>query len=234
MKTIKTILAVASLLTGIVANAQNLTWMNANLNTSQFSNGEIILEAKSVAAWKAACKAKRPIWCYLKFNPANGTKYGKLYNYYAVIDKRCLAPKGFHIATESDFDLMKSILSRFENNNGVEEYVFTDEFKGQFGGYFNGTIFDLAEEEMSAGKWWTSTKRVNKEYYESINDYITTNQILVYELIQHKGIVPNVENGTSSYGVEFQEFKKNWRISESKYSPQDEGYSVRCVKDVTK
>ena len=41
MKTIKTILAVASLLTGIVANAQNLTWMNANLNTSQFSNGEI-------------------------------------------------------------------------------------------------------------------------------------------------------------------------------------------------
>jgi uncharacterized protein (TIGR02145 family) len=187
-----------------------------NLNVSKFINGEIIPQAKSVAEWQTACKAKKPVWCFYKFNPANGAKYGKLYNYYAVIDKRGLAPKGFHIATESDFDLLKSILKTYDNN-GVKEYIFTDEFKEQFGGYFNGQIFDLAEGDMSAGEWWTSTTKAN--------------EILVYELIQHKGNVPNVENGTSSYGVQFQEFKKNWRISQSKYSPQNEGYSVRCVKD---
>lgn len=191
---------------------ENMSWTD-NLNVSKFTNGEIIPQAKSVAEWQTACKAKKPVWCFYKFNPANGAKFAKIYNYYAVIDKRGLAPIGFHIATESDFDLLKSILSRFENN----EYDLTDKFKGQFGGYFNGTIFDLAEEELSAGEWWTSTTKAN--------------EILVYELIQHKGNVPNVENGTSSYGVQFQEFKKNWRISQSKYSPQNEGYSVRCVKD---
>jgi uncharacterized protein (TIGR02145 family) len=219
----------------LVENAQRLVDMawTDNLNVSKFSNGEIIPEAKSVAAWQAACKAKKPIWCYYNFNPANGVKFGKIYNYYAVNDKRGLAPKGFHLATEADFDFVQSSLETYENY-GIKEYVFTDEFKQIFGGYFNGQIFDLAESEMSAGKWWTSTKReVNSSVFNSsTGTYYTNKEILVYEFTQDRQYIAiDTENGISTVLVNYQEFRKNWRISESKYSTQNEGYSVRCVKD---
>jgi uncharacterized protein (TIGR02145 family) len=210
----------------------NMVWTD-NLNVSKFNNGEIILQAKSVAEWQAACKAKKPVWCYYKFNPANDAKFGKIYNYYAVIDNRGLAPKGYHIATESDFDVFQSIMETYDNN-GVKEYIFTDEFKEQLGGYFNGQIFDLAEEDMSAGKWWTSTKRVvnSSVFNSSTGTYYTNKEILVYEFTQSQSLIAlDTEDGLRTTTVKYQEFKKNWRISESKYSPQAEGYSIRCVKD---
>ena len=120
------------------------------------------------------------------------------------------------------------------DNNGVREYIFTDAFKEQLGGYFNGQIFDLAEEDMSAGKWWTSTKRVvnSSVFNSSTGTYYTNKEILVYEFTQSQSLITlDTEDGLRTTTVKYQEFKKNWRISESKYSPQAEGYSVRCVKD---
>jgi uncharacterized protein (TIGR02145 family) len=210
----------------------NMVWTD-NLKVSKFNNGEMIPQAKTVAEWQAACKAKKPVWCYYKFNPANDAKFGKIYNYYAVIDSRGLAPKGFHIAKESDFDLFRSVMETYDNN-GVKEYIFTDEFKEQLGGYFNGQIFDLAEGDMLAGKWWTSTKRVvnSSVFNSSTGTYYTNKEILVYEFDQSQSVIAlDTEDGLRTTTVKYQEFKKNWRISESKYSPQAEGYSVRCVKD---
>jgi len=210
----------------------DMSW-SSNLNVSNFINGEIIPQAKTVAVWQAACKAKKPVWCYYKFDPANGVKYGKIYNYYAVIDKRGLVPKGFHIASESDFDLVESILESYEEN-GVKQYVFTNDFKEQFGGYFDGQIFDLVEGARSAGKWWSSTKReVNSSVFNpSTGSYYKNREILVYEFNQRKNTMA-IDNGygISTALVKYQEFNKNWRICESKYSSQLEGYSVRYVKD---
>jgi uncharacterized protein (TIGR02145 family) len=218
MKTIKTILTIASLFICIVANAQNLTWMNTNLNTSQFSNGENIPQAKSVAEWQAACKAKKPIWCYLKFNPANGPKYGKIYNYFAVIDKRGLAPKGWHIASESDFDLFEKSLESHENSYGGKEYHFPSEFTQVFSGYFNGYIFDLFEGSILGGKWWTSSTRViNTNMNYSTNTYNTEKQRLVYEINQTY----------SGYHID-QDIRKDWS------NHFDNGNSVRCVADKKK
>lgn len=210
----------------------NMVWTD-NLSVSKFNNGEIILQAKTVAEWQAACKAKKPVWCYYKFNPANGAKFGKIYNYYAVIDSRGIAPKGFHIATESDFDLFRSVMGTYDNN-GVREYIFTDAFKEQLGGHFNGQIFDLAEGDMSAGEWWTSTKRVvnSSVINTSTGNYYTNKEILVYEFNQNQSVIAlDTEEGLRTTTVKYQEFKKNWRIAESKYTLIKEGYSVRCVKD---
>jgi uncharacterized protein (TIGR02145 family) len=219
----------------LAENAQrmvDMAWTD-NLNVSKFNNGEIIPQAKSVAAWQAACKAKKPMWCYYNFDPANGVKFGKIYNYFAVKDKRGLAPKGYHIATEADFDFVQNNLETYDNY-GIKEYIFTDAFKEAFGGYFNGQIFDMAESEMLAGKWWTSTKReVNSSVFNSsTGTYYTNKEILVYEFTQYRQYIAiDNENGISTASVKYQEFKKNWRLSEAKYSAQDEGYSVRCVKD---
>jgi len=81
----------------------NYKWMDENLNVDTFRNGDFIGEAKSKEDWVTARLNKQPAWCYYDFNPENGVKYGKLYNWYAVIDSRELAPEGWRLADSHDW-----------------------------------------------------------------------------------------------------------------------------------
>lgn len=77
-------------------------WMAENLNVEKFRNYETIPEAKTKSEWEEAGENKQPAWCYYDNDPVNGAKYGKLYNWYAVIDPRGLAPSGWHIPNEAE------------------------------------------------------------------------------------------------------------------------------------
>jgi uncharacterized protein (TIGR02145 family) len=100
--------------------------MTKNLDVSTFRNGEIIPEAKTTEEWEAAGKNKQPVWCYYRNDPKNGTKYGKLYNYYAVNDSRGLAPAGWHIPTYGEWDVLFHFLG-VENRS--DEALFTWEYE---------------------------------------------------------------------------------------------------------
>lgn len=78
-------------------------WMSHNLDVSTFSNGDSILEAKSHDEWERAIEKKQPCWCYYRNNKDNNY-IGKLYNYYAVIDSRGIAPEGCKIPSTKDFE----------------------------------------------------------------------------------------------------------------------------------
>ncbi len=82
------------------------TWMVENLNVDRFRNGDLIPEVKSNEEWIKAGKEGKPAWCYYNNDPANGSKYGKLYNWYAISDSRGLAPKGYHIPSKEDWDTL--------------------------------------------------------------------------------------------------------------------------------
>ncbi len=69
----------------------NQYWANKNLDVATFRNGDIIKEAKSTYEWEDLFNKKLPAWCYYKFDAKNGQTYGKIYNWYAVIDQRGLA-----------------------------------------------------------------------------------------------------------------------------------------------
>jgi uncharacterized protein (TIGR02145 family) len=86
-------------------------WMAENLNTDRFRNGDIIPEAKSNEDWRDAVQNMKPAWCYYNNDIANGAKYGKLYNWYAVNDSRGLAPTGWHIPTDSEWINIEKKLS---------------------------------------------------------------------------------------------------------------------------
>jgi uncharacterized protein (TIGR02145 family) len=81
----------------------NQIWMVENLNIDKFRNGDLIDEAQSLEEWVNAGSEKKPAWCYYKNKNKNGEKYGKLYNWYAVIDKRGLAPEGWHIPSAEEW-----------------------------------------------------------------------------------------------------------------------------------
>ncbi len=86
------------------------TWMKENLNVDFFRNGDPIPEAKSKDEWTSAAKHGKPAWCYYENDPNNAEKYGKLYNWYAVIDPRGLAPIGWRIPEFDDMNLLDTYL----------------------------------------------------------------------------------------------------------------------------
>lgn len=85
----------------------NQTWMAENLNVTKFQNGDPIPEAKSAEEWRIAGENKQAAFCYINNDPSTVTKYGVLYNWYAMNDKRGLAPEGWRIPKENDFQILK-------------------------------------------------------------------------------------------------------------------------------
>lgn len=78
-------------------------WSFQNLDADEFSNGDKIIEANSNEDWKTCAKNKIPAWCYYNNEPKLGKIFGKIYNYWAVVDSRGLAQDGWRITTEQDW-----------------------------------------------------------------------------------------------------------------------------------
>ena len=83
------------------------TWMVENLKTTHYRNGESIANVKEFKAWFVLTSSA---WCDNMNDPANGTKYGKLYNGYAVMDSRKIAPAGWHVPTDAEWTTMTDYL----------------------------------------------------------------------------------------------------------------------------
>ena len=93
----------------------NQMWMAENLCVGKFRNGEIIPEASTKNEWADALRRQKPAWCYYQNDINLGAKYGRLYNWYALVDKREIAPEGWHVPSESEFEEM---LTRFGGTEG--------------------------------------------------------------------------------------------------------------------
>ncbi len=100
------------------------TWISRNLNLDHFANGDPIPEARSAAEWVRASESREPAWCYYNNDPSTSSVYGKLYNSYAVLDPRGLAPNGWHISTDEDWNLLASKLA---GNNATINKLINDE-----------------------------------------------------------------------------------------------------------
>lgn len=92
------------ILTTVTIGSQ--TWTNTNLNIHTFRNGDSITHAHSIEEWMELGKQKIPAWCWHENDPKTDSKIGKLYNWYAVNDPRGLAPEGYHIPNEKDWNTL--------------------------------------------------------------------------------------------------------------------------------
>jgi len=84
------------------------TWMVENLKTTKYRNGDVIDNVTDNTVWKDLTAGA---WCDYSNIPANGTKYGHLYNWYAVSDTRNIAPVGWHVATDADWTKLTSYVA---------------------------------------------------------------------------------------------------------------------------
>ena len=141
-------------------------WMASNLNVTHFRNGDVIPQAKSNVEWRRAGENGEPAWCYYNNETNNGKRYGKLYNWFAVTDPRGLAPEGWRIPNNDDWDILVKYVSEQEKpskalkESGTKHWTEPNSkahnstgFTALPGGYRSG--YGTFQGINSNGFWWT-------------------------------------------------------------------------------
>ena len=214
----------------------NQVWMAENLNVSHFNNGDTIIHAKTNEQWQDAINKGIPAWCYYENDKDFfGKKCAKLYNVFAVIDQRGLAPKGWHVPDSIDYRILINHLGgdsiagyKMKSKSGwlrqdlvAEDTTTTDPngsnesgFTAIPGGY---RMCDYFNHGYEYGEWWTSSK--SNVRYGSKSDFKVSYVSMWYSY---------------EYGYDGILFNSDYVYTEDKVSFKSDychGLSVRCLKD---
>ena len=142
------------------------TWTLKNLDVATYRNGDPIPEVQDASTWASLSTGA---WRYNENNTANGTTYGKLYNWFAVNDPRGLAPNGFHIPTDAEWTTLTTYLGGELIAGGKLKEAGTSHwlspntgatnssgFTGLPGGacFNDGSFYGLG----SSSRWWSSSE----------------------------------------------------------------------------
>lgn len=118
-------------------------WMAENLAVTKFRNGDDIPEARTISEWVTAYRNGTPAFSYFNNDPATISKYGILYNWFAVTDKRGLAPEGWKVPSHEDalvmFNFINNELNKDDQkliemrNQGIDTEKFSDNLIKKYG-----------------------------------------------------------------------------------------------------
>ena len=157
--------------------------MSKNLNSSTFRNGDSIPEIKSDSAWKRAAIEMKPACCSYNNDSSNDEKYGKLYNWFAITDRRGIAPIGWKVPNDEEWTDLINYLdpkqNRIANKIEAQSYIAgkklkcstswlkrntsnTNEsgFTALPSGYrsFYGNFFGIGDDGIQdCAFWWTTS-----------------------------------------------------------------------------
>lgn len=85
-------------------------WLANNLEVLTFRNGDVIPHARTAGEWEKAGREGTPAWCYYQGDTGEIKTHGRMYNWFAVNDKRGLAQVGWHVATQEDWIRLEDFL----------------------------------------------------------------------------------------------------------------------------
>jgi uncharacterized protein (TIGR02145 family) len=97
----------------VIVGAQ--TWLVEPLKATKYADGTSIPILTSNASWDAdtagAC-------CYYNNDPVYAEVYGLMYNWYAVHNAHGIAPAGYHVATNADWEALIASVGGWEHGGG--------------------------------------------------------------------------------------------------------------------
>jgi len=162
---------------------RNQIWMQDNLAVCEFSNGDPINQAKTNDDWLNAGINAEPAWCYYKSNAKENNTIGLLYNWFAVIDPRGLAPKGWRIPNNNDYEnLITHLGGEWAAANSLKKIngwkgLARRKSTGKYVGYSrDGQPKKNEESAINYGSnyaWWCSSAGKGKTFgscFEFISD----------------------------------------------------------------
>ncbi len=137
-------------------------WFAENLRTELYSNGDGIFGDLSDEDWTTTSDGAQAIF---DDSTSNLNVYGRLYNFYAVLDGRSLCPAGWHVPADSSWDTLTESLGGIDYAGLAMKSAADDlpswdgdnssGFSGLPGGYRD---LDGDFVSPSKGRWWTSTE----------------------------------------------------------------------------
>jgi uncharacterized protein (TIGR02145 family) len=167
-------------------------WMVENLKTTRYRNGDLVPNKTDAIEWSNLTTGA---YCDYDNTPSNSAIYGRLYNSYAVIDSRNIAPAGWHIPSDAEWTTLTDYLGGVDVAGAKLKEIGTAHWKspntgadnnsnfsalpggGRIPNYY-GTIFtDFTYGNIGfVGYWWTSdaivkTIHCNSETVSEIHDY---------------------------------------------------------------
>ena len=189
-------------------NIGNQIWMTNNLSTTNFRNGDRIYQAVSHEDWAIAGERGEPAWCYYFNDSLNHSISGILYNWYAVVDPRGLAPVGWSIPSMKDWEILS-----FNVGKAIKEYSYEAKYSWKMAPFF----IRPADTPDPWLKKWAGGMRSGGGYFSSLGEsgiwWTTTDN----------------ETYASYFGVGYSNGRNSdWTGGSSKGS----GYSVRCIRDI--
>ncbi|MCK6649150.1 MAG: fibrobacter succinogenes major paralogous domain-containing protein [Bacteroidia bacterium] len=94
----------------------NQIWSAQNLNVNHFINCNLINEIDSQEKMKRYSESSDGLSAFysINYNSKNDEKFGKLYNYFCLIDYRGLLPRGWHIPNYEEWMVLIKFLGGAE------------------------------------------------------------------------------------------------------------------------
>ncbi|MFN8207732.1 MAG: fibrobacter succinogenes major paralogous domain-containing protein [Bacteroidales bacterium] len=144
------------------------SWMLENLKVTHYRNGEAIPLVTENTDWETLNSGAR---CNFRNEEAYADTAGRLYNWYAVNDSRQIAPKGWHVPSDAEWQTLVDFLGGigiaggkmketgqnhwvFNNTGATNESGFTAISSGYR--YYMGIYADKAS--CDCANWWSSTE----------------------------------------------------------------------------
>jgi len=82
-------------------------WMAENLKVTHYRNGDAIPNITGTTEW---INLTTDAYCNYDNNSGNVATYGRLYNWYTVNDNRNIAPEGWHIPSDTEWQILVDFL----------------------------------------------------------------------------------------------------------------------------
>jgi uncharacterized protein (TIGR02145 family) len=195
------------------------TWMVENLFVSKYRNGDDIPNETDNTKWTTLKTGAQST--YNNGVESNSiAKFGRLYNYYAVIDARNIAPSGWHVATDAEWETLRTY---------INEHLLTGE---------------SAAQALAATINWTESNTIGAIGCLDPNTYSSLNNTSGFSALPAGGRfdygVSNNVGEYSAWWTSTQNDNENaWFRSLNYYGKvlnrntynKNYGLSVRCVKD---
>jgi uncharacterized protein (TIGR02145 family) len=187
-------------------------WTNKNLDVACYRNGDVIPQVTDYLQWAALTTGA---WCWYNNDSATyAATYGRLYNWYAVNDARGLAPQGWHIPTDAEWNKLVKYL------DAGADTTCTNCTQSTIGGAMKST----------SGWNAPNTGATNSSGFAGLPGGFRTNDVRSYYIGSNGYWWSSTESNTTSAWARYL-YGYNSYVGRSGDSGKFSGFSVRCVRD---
>jgi uncharacterized protein (TIGR02145 family) len=183
-------------------------WMAENLQTTKYANGEWIINVTGSKTWP---NLSTGAYCNYGNDFNNKAIYGNLYNWHAVTDSRHLAPVGWHIPTDKEWQ----ILIEFLGGHNLA----------------GGRLKDTGTIEAGDGLWYApNAGATNESFFSALPGGFR----LGLGTFDGLGSTPHFWSSTEKSDSTAWQLYLNTSNSDANLDAnawKQAGYSIRCIRD---